>query len=65
MDIIGAELAQIVEYDVGPEVLSTLTLAYDRYEDLDRDQELIDRNPLLILNPCFIPGGKTINILSE
>jgi len=65
MDIIGAELAQIVEYDVGPEVLSTLTLAYDRYEDLSRDQELIDRNPLLILNPCFIPGGKTINILSE
>lgn len=65
MDIIGASLAKIVEYEVGPEVVSTLTLAYDRYEDLSREQEIQERNPLLILNPAFIPGGKTINILSE
>jgi len=65
MDSIGSGLAKIVNYEVGPEVLSSLTLSYDRYEDLTRGQEIIDRNPLLILNPCFIPNGKTINILSE
>ena len=63
-DSIGADLAKIVDYKVGPEVLSTLTLAYDRYEDLSREQEIVNRN-LIILNPCFIPGGKIIDILSE
>ena len=65
MDAIGASLAKIVQFDVGTGVLSTLTLAYDRYEDLGREQEINDRNPLLIINPSFIPNGKTINILSE
>jgi hypothetical protein len=65
MDSIGSGLAKIVNYEVGPEVLSSLTLAYDRYEDLTRDQEINDRNPLLILNPCFLPNGKTLDILSE
>jgi prophage DNA circulation protein len=65
MDQIGASLSKIVNYEVGPDVLSSLVLSYDRYEDLNRSQEITDRNPLLILNPCFIPNGKTINILSE
>jgi len=64
-DIIGADLAKIINYEVGNTVISTLTLAYDRYEDLDRSQEITDRNAALILNPCFIPNGKTINILSK
>ena len=65
MDVIGASLAKVVEYDVGPEVLSSLTLSYDRYEDITRDKEIVSRNATLILNPCFLPGGKTIKILSE
>lgn len=65
MDGIGVNLAKIIDYNVGPEVISSLTLSYDRYEDITRDQEIVDRNPLLIINPCFIPNGKTINILSE
>ena len=65
LDAIGASLAKIIDFEVGPDVVSSLSLAYDKYEDLDRDQEIIDRNPLLICNPCFLPNGKTINILSE
>lgn len=65
MDVIGADLVKIINYNIGPEVISALTLAYDRYKDIDRDQEIIDRNALLIPNPCFLPNGNIINILSE
>jgi prophage DNA circulation protein len=65
MDTIGASLAKTVQHLVRDEVQSTLTLAYDEYEDLSRDKEILDRNAVLIINPCFIPNGKTISILSE
>lgn len=63
MNQIGADLAKTIEYKVQGEPLNTLVLAYDRYEDLDREQEIIDRNTV-ILNPAFIPNT-TIDILSE
>ena len=47
------------------DVLNTLSLAYDRYEDLNREGEIIERNKELILHPGFIPNGKIIDILSE
>ena len=65
MELIGANLAKIIQFPVGVGVLSTLVLSYDKYEDLEREEEIIDRNKALIINPCFIPNGKSINILSE
>ena len=61
----GASLADIIEYEVPPQTTSSLALAYDQYEDLGREKEIISRNVSLIKNPGFLPGGQTLEILSE
>ena len=61
---IGASLATIIEYKVPPEITSSLTVAYDKYEDLDREKEIIARN-ILIKHPGFLPGGQELEILSS
>ncbi len=62
---VGAELATVVDYVVPPAVMLTLVLAYSKYSDLDRESEIIDRNIPTIKHPGFMPGGQTIEILSE
>jgi len=62
---IGASLARIVEYTVLPGVTSSLVLAYDKYEDLDREQEIIKRNIPLVQHPGFLPGGQQLELLNE
>lgn len=59
----GASLEKIINYSIPAMVLSSLALAYDRYEDLDREQEIIARNTS-ITNPGFLPAGNTIEILN-
>ena len=60
----GAELASIIEYQVPPDTISSLVVAYDKYEDLDREKEIITRNISLIKHPGFLPGGKNLEILN-
>lgn len=43
------------------ETTNSLSLAYDLYESLDLEQDVIDRNS--IAHPGFIPGGDTLEIL--
>lgn len=62
---IGASLARIVSYKVPPATIPSLTLAYEKYNDLDREQEIIERNIPLVKNPGFLPQGQEIEILSE
>jgi len=62
---VGADLARIVNYEVPPVILSSLTLAYNQYEDLGRESEIISRNIPLVKNPGFLPQGKELEILSE
>ena len=62
---IGADLAKIETYTVPPSITSTLVLAYQKYGDIERDQGIHDRNPDIIDNPCFIPEGLSIELLSE
>lgn len=62
---IGADLAKIEEYECPPTIMSTLELAYMKYGDIDRENEIQERNRDLISNPCFLPDSKTIEILSE
>jgi len=40
-----------------------LVLAYDLYQDLNRETELLTRNPGII-NPSFPPGGETLEVTS-
>jgi prophage DNA circulation protein len=62
---IGTSLARIVNYTVPADTLSSLVLAYDKYEDLDREQEIIERNIPLIQHPGFLPGGQQLELLNE
>ena len=58
-------LTKEIEYEVPSGVMSTLELAYNQYEDIDRCSEIFDRNPDLIKHPGFLPSGEEINILNE
>lgn len=63
---IGADLAKTATYTPGKDVISSLQLAHDLYDDLDREEDIIDRNtPDLIKHPGFLPGGEDLEVLSE
>lgn len=65
MDSISAPLAKNIEFEIGTDAISSLKLAYDRYYDLDRADEIVKRNKTQIFHPGFLPNGETIDILSE
>lgn len=58
-------IAKMIEYTVPVSIMSTLQLAYDKYEDLDREEEIYDTNMLEIRNPGFLPNGGILRILDE
>jgi len=62
---VGADLARIINYKVPAVTLPSIVLAYEKYEDLDREQEIIARNIPLVQNPAFLPQGKELEILNE
>jgi len=65
MKQIGATFSNIIEYEIGASNISTLQLAYDLYNDLDRCSNIFERNIPLVKHPGFLPGGQTIEVLSE
>lgn len=65
MSNIGADLAKVIEYEVPYAVIPTLVLSYDRYEDLGRESEILNRNYPEISHPGFLPSGETIELLHE
>jgi prophage DNA circulation protein len=56
------ELPNLVKL-VLQDTTNTLVLAYDLFEDQDREQEIIDRNK--IRNPAFVIGGTELEVLNE
>ncbi len=60
---IGASLTKIIKFEVPPDIISSLELAYDKYEDLDREEEVITKNIPLIKHPGFLPGGQNLELL--
>ena len=65
MIAMGASLAPVLYYTMPPEPMPLLRLAYEQYEDLDREVDIFDRNIPIIQHPGFPPGGKQIEILLE
>ena len=66
MDIRKSELAEDITYTPpAGGVLPALVLAYDQYDDANRDLEIIKRNSKLVSNPAFLPVGETLSLLSE
>lgn len=62
---LGASLARVVYYEVPPVVTPAITLAYDKYYDLDRENQIIDRNRPLVTHPGFLPQAEILELLSE
>ena len=60
----AGDLPEVIYWKVPAKVLPALVLAHDRYEDLSREQEILDRNPF-IEHPGFIPGGVELELLAK
>ncbi len=61
MEARGASLARVIERDPPPGALPALVLAYQQYEDLNRESEIIARNS--IRHPGLGAGGATLELL--
>jgi prophage DNA circulation protein len=61
----GAELKRTVDYTVPNAVTTVLNVAYNLYEDIDREQEIYDRNVAIARHPGFLPSGDKIKVLEE
>lgn len=61
----GANLPIMRNVEITPDAQSALVLAYNLYDDNNREQEIIDRNYNVMLHPGFPKGGETIKVLSE
>jgi prophage DNA circulation protein len=59
----GADRPPIETYTVPARIISSLELAYDKYEDYAREQEIIDRNTE-ITHPGFLPGNVELEVLN-
>jgi len=64
MTVIGASYAKIRYYVVPPVAITSLELAYDLYEDIDRADEIHGRNRRIVSHPGLLPGGRELEILS-
>lgn len=64
MTLLGVNLPVIKDYIVPPEVYPSLLMANSLYRDLDREQDIIDRNPVELIHPGFPSGGSTLEVLN-
>lgn len=60
-----SKLAEAIDYNSKYEGDNCLTLAYDKYFDIERTEEIFDLNYNEIRHPGFIPANTTLRILSE
>ena len=61
----ASTIAKKKEYYVPAGIMSTLQIAYDKYEDLERSEEVYNMNLLEIRHPGFLPNGEVIEVLDE
>lgn len=60
--LLGSDLNHVVDIPVPIDSASSLTLAYDLYGDLDRADEIANKNT--VANPLFPPSGDTLKVLN-
>lgn len=65
MKLVGADLSAIEIYKVPYGVVNSLNLSYNKYKDLNREEEIITHNLDKITHPGFLPSGYNLRILSE
>lgn len=54
--------ARLVPYET-PAVLPALVIAQNLYDDANREQQIITRNP--VRHPGFVQGGQTLQVISD
>lgn len=59
------DIAKEYDYECPSQVNNALSLAYDKYEDLDRFDEIFNRNRVSIKHPGFLPSGDNIKLLDS
>lgn len=62
---LGASLPQIRQFDVPADTYPSLVIAKHLYNDLSREQEIINRNKTKLLHPGFPSGGTALGVLGE
>lgn len=65
MNGLNQDLVQVTSYTTTQDPPPVLVLAYDWYENIYRDQEIIDLNHPLIRHPGFPPQGVDIKMLAS
>lgn len=65
MNTVAETLVKEIDYQTPNDILSTLVLSYNKYEDIDRCAEIFNKNRIFIKHPGFIPENSTIRILEE
>lgn len=61
----NSDLNKTIVYTVPPGVKSALELAYEKYRDITRLDEISKRNRKLVSNPGFLPGDTDIKVLEK
>ena len=61
---LGAALPPIRQYPI-LDIIPTLVISQLLYNDLSREQEIIDRNKIKVLHPGFPDGGTELAVLGE
>lgn len=61
----SGDLIKSYNYTIQPDVENTLILAYEKYEDINRNEEIFLKNKEQIKSPGFLPNGDNIRILSR
>ncbi len=55
-------IPSIVQIEL-PQATPSLVLSYSLYENFEREQDILDRNN--VSNPCFVPGGVALKVLTD
>lgn len=61
---LGAALPPIRQFPI-LDIVPSLVVSYQLYDDLGREQEIIDRNKMKMINPGFPDGGTELAVLGE
>jgi prophage DNA circulation protein len=61
----GQSLTRLTQYKIPFDTESTLTLAYKRYNNINRADEIFAMNRNAIQHPGFLPSGDEIGILEQ
>jgi|Deesub1362A_J573_1020465.scaffolds.fasta_scaffold00715_17 prophage DNA circulation protein len=53
-----------VQVELPPSITPALVLAYDRYQDITREADILARNPQ-VFHPGFLPAGEPLEVVAD